>query len=793
MSRRLRTALLCWATVAVGFGACNPSTVFYDPTGKTCTAGGTDCPDGWSCVPSTTGADYVCWPTADAGAPSTEPDSGLIFTVDGGRDAGPDAGRDGGLDAGDAGQRDAGVDAGDAGGRDAGFDAGNVGDAGEKDAGVDAGSDAGEQDAGVGGDAGERDAGVDAGLLDAGPHCTISGQTVTPGTPNPANACQSCQPASSTTGWSNLPDGTGCGGAELCSSGACSNVCDIGGSIVDANASDPANACEECTPAASTSSWSPLADGTSCDAGMICLSGNCLAECDIGGSDFTPGTPNPTNACQSCQPASSTAGWSNLADGTGCGGTRLCSGGVCSSVCDIGGTIVAANTVEPTNPCMICLPATSNNSWSAQPQGLSCGAGEICVAGACSADCDIGGSIVTAGTSPASNPCVSCQPSVSTAAYSDVVDGTACGTGLSCVAGACCGGTHGTLTCGGSQVDTCLDDLNCGSCGAACSEPNGCFAGVCQLPAAMPVALDSLAAATGPDGRIYAIGGFSAASDLSVDTVNAFNPRTNLWTAETSLLTAVMYMGAAADSTGIFAMGGYSCTTTTTCTNGTGTTENFGQFLNTSTGVWTKTSNAPVEVSDNDPAVGPGGIFFMPGGFNGTATLTQLLRFTPSGVGAGGTWTNTGPALAVGTDYLGDTAGLDGTVYAIGGTSTYSSPLADVQTLKSGATSWSLAANLPTPRCEVAAATDAAGLIYAIGGDDCGYCDTCTLTIYGTNEIFNPTLGSWSEGPTLPNSVTFSGSTVGPEGRIYVIGGWDGSSDQAYVQVYDPVNGYWIP
>jgi Kelch motif len=45
----------------------------------------------------------------------------------------------------------------------------------------------------------------------------------------------------------------------------------------------------------------------------------------------------------------------------------------------------------------------------------------------------------------------------------------------------------------------------------------------------------------------------------------------------------------------------------------------------------------------------------------------------------------------------------------------------------------------------------------------------------------------------LPNTVSEFGCTVGPEGRIYVIGGWDGFNDQAYVQVYDPVSAYWIP
>jgi hypothetical protein len=553
---------------------------------------------------------------------------------------------------------------------------------------------------------------------------------------------------------------------------------------------DSANSCLLCAPTASSNSWSNEPNGFGCGTGLICASGACTAACDIGGNIVAANAINPVDTCEECEPSQSTTGWTVLGNGASCGTGMICASGTCSADCDINGPIVTANTVDSTNPCLLCIPSSSTSAWSNEPNGKSCGTGEVCSSGTCISGCGINGTAVAAGSSPASNPCVSCQPDTSTTSYTNVTNGTACGTGLSCVAGSCCGGTVGTLACGANQVDTCLDDLNCGSCGAACTQPNGCFAGVCQLPATMPVALDSLAAATGPDGRIYAIGGYSSASNLTVKTVNAFNPRTNLWASETALPTAVMSMGAAADSTGIFAMGGYSCTTTTECTNATGTTENFGQFLTISTGVWTKTSNAPVEFSDNVPAVGPGGVFFMPGGFGGS--LTQTLRFTPSGVGAGGTWTNTGPGLIVGADYLADTAGTDGTIYAIGGTSTYMSALADVQTLKSGAASWALVANLPTPRCDLAAATDSTGLIYAIGGDDCAF-EGGTYTLYDTNEIFNPTLGTWSEGPALPNTITSPGYTVGPEGRIYVLGGWDGSTDQAYVQVYDPVSGYWIP
>ncbi|HUB08746.1 MAG TPA: hypothetical protein VMB50_17190 [Myxococcales bacterium] len=764
MSWRWRTALL--ASASLGFATCNPSTVFIDPTGKSCTPITEPCPEGWDCVPAADDGGTICWPAADAG----ELDGGLP-------DAGtPDGGRDGGSDAGLDGGRDGGLDGG---GHDGGLDGGQP----------DGGRDGGAVDGGR--DGGATDGGKDGGGFDSGQGCTISGELVPSGATNPGNPCQVCDPNQSQTAWTMLGDGAGCGGTELCYGGVCSDGCEINGTFETSTQVDPANACEECEPAQSNSSWTTLDDGTSCDAGLICSNGSCAAACDIGGTIVAAGDVNLTNACEQCIPSQSTSGWTTAGDGTPCNAGMICVGGSCAPQCDIGGTIFSSGNVNPGNGCQECLPGQSTSGWSNEPDGLACSTGEVCAGGTCTPDCYIGGNLVAPGTPSPANPCLSCQPATSTTSYSDVTDGMPCGTGLSCAGGACCGGAHGTLLCGGSPVDTCLDDLNCGSCGAACTPPNGCFAGACQLPALLPTARDSMAVATGPDGRIYAMGGFLFSTNVTVATVEIFDPRTNQWATGASLPTPVEFAGAVADATGVFVMGGYDCATPSQCNNGTGTTEAFAQFLDTSTGIWSKSSNAPITFSDTFPAIGPSGVFFMPGGL-GTASSTETLRFTPTGNGAGGSWTNSGPLLPIGTWDMGVTAGLDGTIYSINGTNTNTSPNSEVFTLKPGASSWNAIANDPTPRCDLAAATDANGLVYAIGGDNCDFGSGNGYVQYGNVEIFDPGAGSWSTGPALPNMIAYITAAVGPEGRIYVIGGLD-YQDENYVQVYDPVNGYWIP
>jgi kelch-like protein 18 len=72
----------------------------------------------------------------------------------------------------------------------------------------------------------------------------------------------------------------------------------------------------------------------------------------------------------------------------------------------------------------------------------------------------------------------------------------------------------------------------------------------------MPTPRAVLAAATGADGRIYAMGGWSAGGPLN--TVEAYSPSTNSWTSVASMPTGRQSLAAAAGTDGrIYAMGGY--------------------------------------------------------------------------------------------------------------------------------------------------------------------------------------------------------------------------------------------
>ena len=62
---------------------------------------------------------------------------------------------------------------------------------------------------------------------------------------------------------------------------------------------------------------------TQCCGGLVCEERACKAGCHIGGAFQAPGATNPANRCQLCQPATSTTAWTNNA----CGDCQLCDPG----------------------------------------------------------------------------------------------------------------------------------------------------------------------------------------------------------------------------------------------------------------------------------------------------------------------------------------------------------------------------------------------------------------------------------------------------------------------------------
>ncbi|MGC4119881.1 MAG: hypothetical protein QM765_35955 [Myxococcales bacterium] len=282
--------------------------------------------------------------------------------------------------------------------------------------------------------------------------CLIEGAFVEDGTVAPGDPCQQCGPETNTSAWSVAPDGTHCGAGLTCNAGTCAAGCYIDGSYYANGALDPANPCRSCASAVAADAWTARADGSDCGTGRVCDGGACVSGCWISGALQASGAPNPANPCQACAPATSTMAWTDVAGGTSCGSGKVCNGATCSTGCWIGGSFRASGAEDPSNACQTCAPSTSTTAWTVRAGGSSCGAGKVCNGATCSGGCWIGGSYRASGADNPSSACQQCEPSTSTTLWTNKAQGTGCGGNSYCCSGSCVA-KNSTAHCGACGVD----------------------------------------------------------------------------------------------------------------------------------------------------------------------------------------------------------------------------------------------------------------------------------------------------------------------------------------------------
>lgn len=184
-------------------------------------------------------------------------------------------------------------------------------------------------------------------------------------------------------------DGT-CDGSGACRKVGTSHICTPASCSSDGKTFTPATTCDgkgTCTTAtpqscgafqcATTGCLKTCAAQTDCGAGNYCNigAGTCAAKKQNGQpateshectSGIVAGGVCCNASCGECN-ACSTGTCTPVANGTGCGSGRVCSGGNCQAGCWIGGgsgSFFASNTVNTSNNCQVCAPAKSTTTWS---------------------------------------------------------------------------------------------------------------------------------------------------------------------------------------------------------------------------------------------------------------------------------------------------------------------------------------------------------------------------------------------------------------------------------------------
>ena len=309
---------------------------------------------------------------------------------------------------------------------------------------------------------------------------------------NKLPAGQTCG-AGTDCGTGNCVDSTCCGSpscndnltctTDSCATndGTCKHTLIAGNCLIEgvcyaANATNPNNSCQQCTPATSTSAWSPKASTTTCDDGSACTTGD---HCSNGSCVGTGSLAcNDGNACtdDSCDPKNGCVHTNNTADcsdNNACTVGDKCSGGACvpgtAKNCDDGNVCTTDGCDATTGAC------THTNNTADCSDNNACTTGDKCSGGTCvpgtAKSCDDG------------NPCTTdgCNASTGLCAYTN--NTASCATSASCQdlhTGLLASGTCSLGTCNPTP-QSCLTGYLCarGACvvPGSCTGPGDCDTG----------------------------------------------------------------------------------------------------------------------------------------------------------------------------------------------------------------------------------------------------------------------------------------------------------------------------
>ncbi|MGH2457546.1 MAG: Kelch repeat-containing protein [Chloroflexota bacterium] len=274
-------------------------------------------------------------------------------------------------------------------------------------------------------------------------------------------------------------------------------------------------------------------------------------------------------------------------------------------------------------------------------------------------------------------------------------------------------------------------------------------------PAApLPTPRAELAAVTGPDGRIYAIGGTSG--NVSLATVEAYDPATNTWTTAAPLPQPRQDLAAVLGSDGrIYVIGGVSCSRSA-CTYPAAVA-----VYDVASNTWSTVAPLPTPRGGLGAARGPSGrIYAIGGSASPNGPFATVDVYDPSS----NTWRTVAP-LPAARSSLAVVAGPDGRIYAIGGTEPVAlGSISTVDAYNPATNAWTPVNGLPIALGGLAATAGTDGRIYAFGAFN-------RLITLGTAFAYTPATDTWLPIASMPTARGFLAGATGPDGRIYAVGG----------------------
>ncbi|MFF0290357.1 Kelch repeat-containing protein [Streptomyces sp. NPDC005262] len=266
-----------------------------------------------------------------------------------------------------------------------------------------------------------------------------------------------------------------------------------------------------------------------------------------------------------------------------------------------------------------------------------------------------------------------------------------------------------------------------------------------------------LAATTGCDGKIYALGGMEPTGEteetgdtLTIGAVQIYDPTAHTWTPSASMPTPRSDLGAVTGQDGrIYAIGG-----TTEQYDALDVVEVYSPQSNT----WETAASLPTAMSDvNATTDAKGNIYAI----NDEAMAIYNEEK--------GTWSSA-PAMPIPRQRMVVAAGEDGNIYAIGGfdetSRSKTGPSDVVEVYLPSTREWQKRKSMPVALGQTAGVTAFNGKIYVFGGNQGPDWDVSDV-VYA----YTPKSDTWEKMRSMPTARETHAAAVGPDGRIYVIDG----------------------
>ncbi len=268
--------------------------------------------------------------------------------------------------------------------------------------------------------------------------------------------------------------------------------------------------------------------------------------------------------------------------------------------------------------------------------------------------------------------------------------------------------------------------------------------------APLPIPVNSPVLVTGPDGRIYAIGGMSGMNPVA--TVQAYTPTIDSWQVVAPLPSPRTAFAATADVNGLlYVFGGTSC-----FEQGCSTTEI--DTYSPATNVWSVTGQMPADAVGISATSAPDGTIYYLGLFRDRAT-PSVDTYDP----ATNKWQATAPPPPIHRN-VAATLGPDGLLYVVDGAGMVNG--STVNTYNPVTNQWRIAAATPDAQSGFVVVFGPDGLLYVIGG----YVAHEVISPSREVNAYDPTIGRWTPDTPLPVDIPYLAGAVGPDGRIYVVG-----------------------